>query len=360
MTTAHPSTPPPGTKPTDRLQVIHEGQRVRVRARIWEVREAPQVEGGQILSLAPISDGFATDLKVLYPVETVEVLDHQQVPWHLGSGRGFQLLHDGLRLSLKIPPDRVLANRLGRLQVEPYQFDPVLKAFRRPMQRLLIADDVGLGKTVEAMLILLEMIARGRGNRILIVVPAGLQDQWRDDELYRKTGLEFEIFDSDRISEVRREYARGTNPWMTRHRIIASMDFLKRDDIRRTLKGVRWDLVIVDEAHYMAESVSGNNVYKTARSRLGEFLATPEVTDNLLLLTATPHSGYVRGFYSLLKLVDPFLTPRDDRLDRKVIDPVLVRRSKREIYEADGVTRRFKDPQIQTISVEMSPGEEDR
>ncbi|MBI4865059.1 MAG: DEAD/DEAH box helicase [Candidatus Riflebacteria bacterium] len=146
---------------------------------------------------------------------------------------------------------------------------------------------------------------------------------------------------------------------MTRSRIISSMDFLKRDDIRRTLKGVRWDLVIVDEAHYLAESVSGSSVYKTARSRPGEFLASPEVTDNLLLLTATPHSGYVRGFYSLLKLVDPFLTPRDDRLDRKVIDPVLVRRSKREIYEADGVTRRFKDPEIQTIAVDMSPGEEE-
>lgn len=345
--------------PARGVQVVHEGQRVRVRGRIWEVREAPQVEGGQILTLAPVADSTAPDLKILYPVERVEVLDHQQTGWHVGSGHGFQLLHDGVRLSLKTPPDRILANRLGRLQVEPYQFDPVLKAFRRPLQRLLIADDVGLGKTVEAILIMLELIARGRGNRILIVVPAGLQDQWRDDELYRKAGLEFEIFDSDRIRELRREYARGTNPWTTRNRVIASMDFLKRDDIRRMLKGVMWDLVIVDEAHYLAESVSGNNVYKTARSRLGEFLASTQVTDNLILLTATPHSGYVRGFYSLLKLIDPFLTPRDDRLDRKVIDPILVRRSKREIFEADGVTRRFKDPEINTIAVTMAPAEEE-
>lgn len=334
------------------------GQKIKTRGRLWEIGEARSFPTGQILRLMPVGTLGNDEIEVISSVESVETIPPQDIQWHIGPPKGWEVFHLGIMLSLHQGSEVMQCLSRGRLEIENYQLIPVLKALARPYQRLLIADDVGLGKTIEAMLIMMELIARRRGNRVLVVVPAGLQDQWYD-ELLDKLGMEFEIYDSDRIRELRREYARGTNPWLNRNRIITSIDFVKRYDIRRTLRGVKWDLVIVDEAHYLAETVAASRIYRTDRSRFGEFISRSDHCENLLLLTATPHNGYSRGFYSLLRLVDPFLTPNGKRINRDMVDPILVRRVKDEIYEDDGVTKKFKGRSIGSISVPMTDEEKE-
>src|SRR5207244_1380158 len=112
---------------------------------------------------------------------------------------------------------------------EPYQLYPVLKALEMPRVSLLLADDVGLGKTVEAGLILRELLQRRRIRRVLVICPASLQPQWQD-ELRSKFALDFSVLNRERVGEIQREYGMDANPWAVTPRVITSMDFLRQPD----------------------------------------------------------------------------------------------------------------------------------
>lgn len=192
---------------------------------------------------------------------------------------------------------------LPAIRHEDYQLVPVKMALSLPRPRLLIADDVGLGKTIEAGLILSELHARRRANRVLIVCPASLCLQWQR-EMQVKFGFRFVIFNRQTLAQKRRELEAGTNPWAYEPRIITSMDFLKRPDgAFREIQGLRWDVIIVDEAHHLAPSGAAESDKQL--TRLGRFLA--EASDALLLLTATPHNGYDESMATLLSFLDPSL-----------------------------------------------------
>jgi hypothetical protein len=207
-------------------------------------------------------------------------------------------------LELQTPPDgRYAAFVAGRISPEPYQFAPLARLLSGPRRSLLIADDVGLGKTIEAGICLLELIARGVGRRILLVVPPGLIPQWVD-EMHAKFGLEFrQIENSAAVSRAQTDLAEGLQPWVYFERVITSTEYLKRRDVHAAALAHPWDVIVVDEAHYLAESGTPANPYSTARTRLGPKLR--EAARALILLTATPHNGYRHSFRSLLELVDP-------------------------------------------------------
>jgi superfamily II DNA or RNA helicase len=208
-----------------------------------------------------------------------------------------------------------------------------------------------MGKTIEAGLIATELIARGRGDRILIIVPAALQDQWAD-EMHDKFGLEFEVLDSEYLTrELIPRLPSGANPWHYANRVITSIDFAKQERILRALKKVRWDLVVVDEAHYLGESGTDANPLRTDRSRFGEVLAP--LCDSLLLLTATPHNGYSQGFYSLLRLLDDARFASAEDLRRDSVQQVVIRRSKQHIFNPDG-TLKFQPRTVQHFELELS------
>src|SRR5579884_2439790 len=165
---------------------------------------------------------------VLHPLE--QVIPDQVPELDLarpGRIARFQLLMDAVRLGLTPGDDRLVSSARSRIQFEPYQQVPALRALELPRPRLLIADDVGLGKTIEAGLILRELNARRRANRILIVSPASIVEQWQT-ELASKFGFQFKIFDSEGVAEARRAYEVGTNPWCAEPRVIASIDYIKR------------------------------------------------------------------------------------------------------------------------------------
>ena len=173
-----------------------------------------------------------------------------------------------------------------------------------PRVNLLIADDVGLGKTIEAGLVLQEMLSRQRIRRVMIVCPASLQRQWQE-EMVAKFQLPFEIIDRDAIQRLRREYGSHVNPWNTFPRLITSMDFLKQEQVlalfRNSLQNADgrsplrdWDMLIVDEAHNVAPSGRKTYIRDSDRTRL--MRAIVDHFEHRLFLTATPHNGYTESF----------------------------------------------------------------
>lgn len=337
-------------------EAYHPGQRLRVRGELWDIDAPPiESEGTQVLELRNVLQPLRT-LQVIAEVEAIEVLPQAELGNAIGEYGHWRTFHDALLCTMQPPPGMLGALGQANVATEDYQLLPVVRAFERPMQRILIADDVGLGKTIEAILILLELKARSRADRILVVCPAGLQDQWAD-ELREKAGLEFEIYDSAHVRGVREQVHVGQNPWTARRRIITSVDYVKRPEIKRMLRDVPWDVVIADEAHYLAETSSNQRTYRTERSRFAEFIARQ--ADSLILLTATPHTGDPQSLFSLIGLLDPALIASTDALVHQRIAPVVVRRYKKDILDARG-RRRFKDIDVRSVPVAFQDARERR
>lgn len=224
------------------------------------------------------------------------------------------------------------------VEIDDYQLVPLLKALRMPRVRLLLADDVGLGKTVEAGLILSELLIRRRIQRVLILTPASLRLQWRD-EMKEKFSIPFELVDREQTEKLRRRLGMDANPWRTFSRIIASYHYLRQPDVLeqflsacRTPEGsphLPWDLLIVDECHNLMPSPFGRD------SDLTEMLRRiAPLFEHRLFLSATPHNGHTRSFTGLLEQLDPVrfsATSEIKRAQRERIQQVVIRRLKSEI-----------------------------
>jgi superfamily II DNA or RNA helicase len=232
------------------------------------------------------------------------------------------------------------------IQVHPYQLEPVLRALAMPRVSLLLADGVGLGKTIQSGLVLEELLLRRRIRRILVLCPAMLQRQWRY-ELRRKFNLEFEVIDSDTTFQLRRRMGIDTNPWKAFPRIITSMDYLRMPDVlaqflqasgagpdaeangSRTLPHVPWDLLIVDECHHFAPQSGSRASQRTRMLREIRFLF-----EHRVFASATPHNGKTVCFTGLLELLDPIrfqMAVEMDDQDKENLAEVRIRRLKEDI-----------------------------
>jgi superfamily II DNA or RNA helicase len=259
---------------------------------------------------------------------------------------------------LPIDASPIASPLFGAIQVEDYQLLPLARALRMPRVSLALFDDVGLGKSVEAGLILSELILRRRLRRILILCPAWLRHQWRE-EMRSKFSLTFDVVDRPEAHQLRRRLGMDVNPWRTHQRIIASYHYLKQPDVLADFLAVcqgqhsgsatlPWDLIIVDEAHNcMPSAIQGadSNLYGMLRRITPHF-------EHRLFLTATPHNGYTHSFLGLLELLDPVRFTRKDEMtaaERRRAEEIVIRRLKTEINkhdEAAGRTPRFVDREI--------------
>ena len=243
-------------------------------------------------------------------------------------------------------PQPVASPFHGGVRIENYQLVPLLKALSMPRVSLLIADDVGLGKTVEAGLILTELLLRRRIRRVLILTPASLRHQWRD-ELHDKFSLRFEVVDRKETDRLRRRLGMDANPWRSFDRIVASYHYLRQPDVReqflsasRVPEGsphLPWDLLIVDECHHLMPAPLGEDseLCRTLR------LVAPQF-EHRLFLSATPHNGHTRSFTGLLEMLDPVRFTRTSELGaamRGRINDVVIRRLKRQINEGSAAPR---------------------
>jgi len=262
---------------------------------------------------------------VIYPLEPVTPEEIPELTLdRIGRDARFRLLHEAFQLTLAPPPNALVAAGRSRVRFELYQQIPALRMLSLPRPRILNASDVGLGKTIETGLCLRELMARRRADRILIVCPAGITEQWQE-ELATKFGLDFKIFDREGVHDAKREIEVGGNPWATEPRIIASFDFIKRrDGAFRELQNVRFSAIVCDEVHHLADNTLTDDV--SERHRLAQWIS--KASDALLLLSATPHSGYDESFASLLRLLEPTLVPDVNKLHYKNYSRYLIRHLK--------------------------------
>lgn len=189
-------------------------------------------------------------------------------------------------LDLTHRTDRFVALPNSRVEIEPYQVEAARQVLTSFDRRYLIADEVGLGKTTEAGIVLKELSIREHAERVLIVTPAPLQEQWQT-EMREKFGRDYDIYDRERIRELQAGSA-ADNVWELNDRVITSIDFAKQDDNVDALANLKpeWDLAIFDEAHHLtARRRSSGRIERTKRYNLAEVIAA--CTDGLLFLTAT-------------------------------------------------------------------------
>ncbi len=251
------------------------------------------------------------------------------------------------------------------IDVDDYQLDPVVRALSMPRVNLLVADDVGLGKTIEAGLVAQELILRHRVRSILIVCPSSIQVQWKE-EMRDKFGLEFRIVDSELLRDLRRRRGIHVNPWTHFPRLITSIDYLKRERplrlFRETLPAEDqpryprpYDLMILDEAHNVAPP--GRGKYAMDSMRTASIRMMAPFFEHKLFLTATPHNGYPESFTALLELLDNQRFARTVPVNRSQLEAVMVRRMKSDFeLRADG-SRRFARRIVKHLEVPYTADE---
>jgi len=264
----------------------------------------------------------------------------------------FDLRTQAMRFRLAHQRGQLLSISNSLVRLEPYQLACVNQVMQKLRQRALIADDVGLGKTIEAGLILKELDARRRADRVLFVVPAHLQKKWLR-EMRRFFDIDLTKADRAWVEGENRRLGEEANVWnQDEQRLIASQAFLRQDRYEAPLDEAFWDVVVVDEAH--KASKKGDTPSKTAR-RIEQISGR---SDALLLLSATPHTGKEQSFRSLISYIDPLKVAENQELTRDIVDEVMVRRGKETIFDDEG-ERIFPNRDVQTVPVDMTLPEED-
>jgi superfamily II DNA or RNA helicase len=275
---------------------------VTCRDRQWVVVPSEQAD---VIRLRPLS-GNEDRICGIYQPLALEAIASAQFPAPqpetIQNHRAAQLLMDAARLSLRSGAGPFRS--LGRLSVRPrpYQIVPLLMALRLETVRLLIADDVGIGKTIEAGLIAREMLDRAEAKRLAVLCPPHLCDQWRR-ELYEKFHIDAVVVRSGTVNQLERGLPGGDRHIFDYYRhIIVSLDYVKSDRRRASFLAHCPDLVIVDESHTCTRSSSQSVTQQQRYQLLNEIAQAPQ--RHLVLLTATPHSGIEAAFLSLLGLLD--------------------------------------------------------
>jgi hypothetical protein len=329
------------------------GNRVSARGLPWDLVEIEQAGAQQRLRLRCASgDLRGLEWDFLYPNEPVEILRSELRPEAPGPLASWRLHHIACLLEQVPGPDDMLAAEPGRVTIEPYQLVPLLRALEMPRPRLLLADGVGLGKTIQAGLIATELIARRRAHRILVVSPAGpLLMQW-EHELRQRFGLRFmPIADAATLQRERRRIELGGNPFDSIALCLISLDFAKQERVLEELERSSWDLAIIDEAHHCIGASAGTDRDDTLRRRLAEVVARR--CDGLLLLTATPHDGYDAHFASLIELLDPSLVDGSGGLAGQAYRRHVVRRLKSHIRDPATGEPLFRQRQVMPVRIEL-------
>lgn len=277
------------------------GSLVRARGREWVV--LPR-EHDDVLLLRPLGGTDADATGLYLPVEGHDVQSATfplPDPGHTGDSTAARLLRDAVRLTFRAGAGPFRS--LGRIAVEPrpYQLVPLLMALRQSPVRLLIADDVGIGKTVEAALIARELLDRGEIARLAVICPPHLCDQWQA-ELATKFHLDAEVVRPGTVTRLERGLSINESIFDVYPVVVVSVDYIKADRRRADFVRACPEFVIVDEAHTCAAGVSMGGQHQ--RHQLIVELARDR-NRHLVLTTATPHSGIAAAFHSLLGLLDP-------------------------------------------------------
>jgi ERCC4-related helicase len=327
-----------------------QGEIVRVRSRrylVEAVEPAPRPEDQTLVRLSCLEDDAeGEELEVLWEKE-VDAQRVSEANWsrlaqgHFDLPRHFAAYYRTLRWNTVTSTDPKLFQAPYRagIRIDAYQLEPLRKALLLPRVNLFIADDVGLGKTIEAGLIVRELLMRQRVRRIIVAAPPSVVLQWKE-ELDQRFGLTFVVFDRDYVRRMRQERGFGVNPWTTHSRFIVSHHLLRDEDYASPLRD--WlgtfapqSLLILDEAHNAAPASGARYAVDSQFTKSIRELA-PRF-EHRLFLSATPHNGHSNSFSSLLEILDPQRFCRGVPVEgAKQLDAVMVRRLKEDLRRLDG------------------------
>jgi len=316
--------------------VLAPGARIECRSAEWLVRSLGRSSDGQqvvdVVGVSPFLkekearflvdvEKAAGSFKVLQPEETALVSDPS--PRYRDS-----LLFIEAHLRRSVPTDNALVvGHRAAMDALPYQLEPSAKALAMPRQRLLIADAVGLGKTLECGILCSELIRRGRGKRLLVVTTKSMLVQFQK-EFWTRFSIPLVRLDSVGIQRIREQIPSNQNPFHYYDKAIVSVDTLKNDrEYRFYLDNANWDIIVIDECQNVAERARG--AQKSQRAHLAERLATRSET--LLLLSATPHDGKPESFASLMNMLDPTAIADPSKYTKDDIKDLYVRRFRKDV-----------------------------
>ncbi len=338
------------------------GMRVLIRDEEWMIRKCDPNSFNtytlQCVGISPLvrdkTAYFLSDLEkitVIDPAKTALIPDNSA-----RFSRSRLFLESQWRQ--KIPTDNKL--HIGHhavMDVMTYQLEPAAMSLARPRQRILMADGVGLGKTLEAGILISELIARGKGRRILVVTVKSMMAQFQK-EMWERFTIPLISLDSAKIQRIRRDLPSNHNPFHYYDKTIVSIDTIKRDsEYRVHLENARWDIIVIDEAHNVAKRGNSNS----QRARLADLLSSR--SDTLIMLSATPHDGSARSFASLMNMLDPTAIPDPDNYTEQDIKDngddikgLFIRRFKKDIQ--DQAMGGFKERYIAEIPCTATPKEE--
>lgn len=288
-------------------------------------------------------------------LDTLEILTSEGTFNFTGDPERFVLYAEAERIHSAYQFDPLFAVNCSIVDPLPHQVEAVYKyLLPQPKIRFLLADDTGAGKTIMAGLLLKEMLMRNILERILIVTPGGLTKQWQEDEMGVKFNIPFTLVN-------RSIFNADPNIFRTSNRVIASIDFICREDVLNVISNTHWDMVIFDEAHKLSAYDYGAKVYKSKRYETAHVLS--KQCEHLLLLTATPHRGRTDTFKMLLQLLDEDIFATDElaadrvkELGQNGLNKFFIRRLKEDMKDWEG-NQLYKNRYTKTISYQLTPEE---
>ncbi|MFW5712319.1 MAG: DEAD/DEAH box helicase [Spirochaetota bacterium] len=331
------------------------GQRVVIRDAEWRIKRVEPVDGREYCLETVGVSPFVKDREALFltsledTIEHVDPVDTQLTVDTSSQFRSTRLYLETLLRTMPPRTDKIVRGHRGAMDLVPYQLDPARQALSEPRCRILIADAVGLGKTVEAGVLISDLIARGRGKRILVIALKSMLTQFQK-ELWTRFTIPLVRLDSAGISRIRNHIPANYNPFYYYDKTIISIDTLKQEsEYRVWLEHSYWDIIVIDEAQNVARRST-----KSQRHKLADRLAAR--CDSLIMLSATPHDGRRESFASLMNMLNPAALPDDAEYSRQDISGLFIRRFKKDIQ--DQVSGAFPERKINQYKFAARPQEE--
>lgn len=351
-----------------RTVVPGPGSLVRVRCRRWlveaVVKSSNACDSHLVRLVGVEEDNAERRLAVLWEKE-LDAQALEEMGFEKLGARGFDpnavfaAYLRGLRWNAVTAADPRLLQAPFRagIRLEPYQLEPLAKALRLPRVNLLIADDVGLGKTIEAALVMRELLLRGRVDLIVVATPPSMLHQWYD-ELRTRFGLETVLVDRVFLRELRRKRGFSADPWTSHTRFLISHKLLVDEEWRMGLERQLGDfrpksLLVLDEAHHAAPASGERLAIDSQFTRVIRDLARR--FEHRLFLTATPHNGHSNSFSALLEILDPQRFVRGLKVRKSELEPIAVRRLKDDLRALDEPGFGFPERRVQPIIIEGLP-----